>query len=49
MKCILEDINYKGVHFDSYECEIPNVKNLDDIPEEKLIGYITDSLEQTIK
>ena len=49
MRIILDDINYKGRHFKRLECELPNVKNLDEIPEGKLTEYICDSLDQIIK
>lgn len=49
MKIVLSDFNYKGRHFDHYECEWPNVKNLDEVPEEKAIEYITESLNEFLK
>lgn len=49
MKIILDDFNYKGRHFKHYETEWPNVKTIDDIPEEKIIEYITESLDNFIE
>lgn len=45
MKVILEDFNYKGNHFDRWEAELQQVIDWEDIPEEKLIEYIADSLD----
>lgn len=49
MKIILNDINYKGHHFKHVEIEWPNVKNLEDVPEEKAIEYICESLDRFIE
>ena len=49
MKLTLEDFNYKGVHIDHYESEMPNVKNIDDIPLEKLEEYVKEGLDEYIK
>ena len=49
MKVILQDINYKGYHIGHYECELPNVKDIDDIPEGKLVEYVIESLDNYIK
>lgn len=49
MKIILDDVYYKSHYIKHYEAELPNVKNFDEIPEGKLIEYITESLEEFIK
>ena len=49
MKIILDNIKYKGYQFDRYELEIPDVEDLDDIPEEKITERIIDSLEHSIE
>lgn len=49
MKIIIDDFNYKGVHFKQYECEMPGVKNLDEIPEERITEYICESLDKFIE
>lgn len=49
MKIILDNFNYKGKHFDRYECDLPQVTNVDELPEDKIIEYIIENLEEFIK
>lgn len=49
MKLILKDFNYKGKHLEHYECDLPNVMNIDEIPEGKLKEYVEDSLNNLIE
>lgn len=49
MKIILDNFKYKGRHFDHYECELPQVANLEDVPEDRLTEYICESLNQFIE
>ena len=49
MKIILQNINYKGHHFENLEFEFSNIHNFEDIPEGKLMEYIEDMLDTLIK
>ena len=49
MKITVEDFNYKGHYFKSYVCEMPQVKNLDEIPEGRIEEYINEVLDEFIK
>lgn len=48
MKICIKDFNYRGVHFESYEFDMPNVKNLDEVPSGKIEEYVIDSIENTL-
>jgi hypothetical protein len=45
MKIILEDVNYKGKHFDGVTLEMPNVKSVEAVREDVIIEYIKESLD----
>lgn len=49
MKIILKDFYYKNNHIKRYECEFPQVSNLEDIPVENLEAYIIEALDQFIE
>ena len=49
MKIIIEDFNYKGHHFKKYECEMPTIKDVNDVPEEKIVEYVCESLDTFLK
>ena len=49
MKIMLEDIVYKGKHFDHWEAEFPQINNVEEIPGDKLMEYIEDSLDNFLK
>ena len=49
MKIILDHFKYKGQYFEHFECELPQVKKLEDIPEGRLTEYICESLDQFIE
>lgn len=46
---IIDNFNYKGHHFERFECEMPNVKDIDEIPEEKITEYVIESLDRFIE
>ena len=45
MKIILDDFNYKGMHFDKYEVDLPE---LGDLYEEFLDGVITEMIKEDL-
>lgn len=49
MKIIIENFNWKGKHIDRYESEMPNVTDLDAIPEGKIEEYISEALDILIE
>lgn len=49
MKIIIKDFDYKGVHIKKYESDIPQVKDLDEVPEGKIEEYIKENLDELIK
>ena len=49
MKIIVEDFKYKGRHFEYFEADWPGVDVADDIPEENIIDYIKESLDDFIE
>ena len=49
MKIILNNINYKERHFDRYEVDIPNVTDVNDVSEKKIMEEIINCLEISIK
>ena len=49
MKIVLEDFNYKGHHVKCSEHELPNVKDIDEIPEGKIEEYIMECLDDSLK
>lgn len=49
MKLILTDFNYKGHGFKHFEIEWPNIKNLEDVPVEKAVEYVCESLDQFVE
>ena len=49
MKLIIEDFEYKGIHIDRYESDLPQVTKLDEIPADKLEAYIKENLDAVIK
>lgn len=49
MKIILDNINYKGHHFDRYEVDILNVTDIDEVSEERIMEEIVNCLEISIK
>ena len=48
MKIIIDNFYYKGHHFDCYECDMPNVNNLDEVSEDKITEYVVESLNKFI-
>ena len=49
MKIILENIVYKGVFFDHWEAEFPQINDVEEIPGDKLMEYIQESLDNFLK
>ena len=49
MKLILNNINYKGRHFDEVTFELPQVCEFDETFEERIVPYITEQLDMLIK
>ena len=45
MKIILDDFNYRGMHFDHYEIDAPQ---LGDIYNPMMDGYITELIKETL-
>ena len=48
MKLILKDFNYKGKHVEGLEVEFPQVKDVEQIFDERLFEYIEDSLNNLL-
>ena len=44
MKVIIDDFNYKGKHYDKFECDLPQFEILEDVDDESLVECITESL-----
>lgn len=44
MKIIIKDFEFKGQYFDHYECDLPQVKAIDEEFEERIVDYIKESL-----
>jgi hypothetical protein len=49
MKLIIENFEYKGIHIDRYESDLPQVTKLDEVPMDKLEVYIKENLDELIK
>lgn len=51
MKVIIDNFNYQGRHFDRFECELPQLTDIDEYPwtEEAIVNYITESLDRAIE
>ena len=49
MKVALNDIYYNGVHIDKYECDLPQITNLDEVPVENITEYIIEILDVYLK
>ena len=49
MKIILKDFNYKGHPIKSYECDVPQITNLEDVPKDKIVDYILENLDELSK
>lgn len=46
MKVIVDDFNYRGQHFDHCEFDFPQLKDVDDLDEERITDYIKESLDK---
>lgn len=44
MKIILKDFCYKGKHIDEYACNMPQINNVEDIPEDRIVDYVMENL-----
>lgn len=49
MKIIIQDFKFKGEHYDEFELDMPNVENIEGIPEDKIIPYVMEELEILLK
>lgn len=49
MKIIIKDFYYKGHYFEEYVSEMPQLKNLDEVPEGRIEEYINEVLDEFIK
>lgn len=49
MKITMSNFNYKGYRIGYYECELPQVDDIDEIFVERIMDYITESLDEIIK
>lgn len=49
MKIILDNFNYRGKHFSHYECDLPQLHDVDETNEERLTEYIKESLDELMK
>ena len=49
MKIIIENFNYKGHHINRCEYEFPQVKDVDDVLSERMLSYVSDSLDELIE
>lgn len=45
MKIRLEDFTYKGKRHNHFELDIPDHVNLDEVPLEKVFGYVIECFE----
>lgn len=50
MKVILEDFDYKGIHFDKYEVDFPDLEDLwfDDLALERVPKTVKEKLDDTV-
>ena len=50
MKVILEDFDYKGIHFDKYEVDFPDLEDLwfDDLALVKVPRTVLEKLDDTV-
>lgn len=49
MKIVLDDINYKGHHFEKVEVELHDVNDLEDVTEEEVVKGIVRFLDDVLK
>lgn len=49
MKLIIENFEYKGIHVDHYESDLPQVTDINEVPFDKLEEYIKENLDEVIK
>ena len=45
MKVILKDFYYKGKHINEHVCDMPQIKNIEDVPEDRIVDYVLEVLE----
>ena len=43
MRIIIEDFIYNGKYFEKYECDLPQVKEVDETFKERIAEYIVES------
>ena len=49
MRIIIEDFIYNGKHFEKYECDLPQIKEVDETFKERIAEYIVESWLETQK
>lgn len=49
MRIIIKDFMFKGKYYDEATFEMPNVSNIEDIPEDKIVPYVIESLNELLK
>lgn len=49
MKIVLKDFKFRGHKFTEFECELPNIKNLEEVTNDLISEYIVDSLDMHLK
>lgn len=49
MTIIIDDFNYKGKHYDRVEFDMPQLDNIEDVPEDKITAYVIEGLENLLK
>ena len=49
MKIIIEDFKYEGKYIGKVEFEMPQLSNIEDIPEDKIVPYVMGELKDLLK
>lgn len=48
MRIVLKDFKFRGHRFTEFECELPNIKNLEEVTNDLISEYIIDCLDAHI-
>ena len=48
MRIILDDFTYGGYHIERWECELPQINNLEDLTEDMIYEHIIAHLEDYV-
>ena len=49
MKIIMENFNYNGYRFDRVKFELPQKREIDEVFKERILDYMTETLDEIIK